>query len=114
MYCTECGRRLEDEGNYCPYCGTKRTMSNPAKPTEVTIPPKKGAMLIRFTLVLVLCCAVMYFLTQIYSCDRCHKDYVGASYFDMYGEGTMCKECAQNYWYPFPIDSAKQTFRPLN
>ena len=53
MYCTECGRRLEDEGNYCPYCGTKRIMSNPAKPAEVANTSKKGATLIRFMLILI-------------------------------------------------------------
>lgn len=23
MYCTNCGRQIEDGERYCPYCGTK-------------------------------------------------------------------------------------------
>lgn len=36
MYCVKCGRQLQDEANYCAYCGTKVYRSKPAEnPVEI-------------------------------------------------------------------------------
>lgn len=117
MFCTECGKRMREGAIFCPYCGTKQgnSSSNPAANPKSADPGASHAPASRKSsplfaagpiILIAVLALVFYFVSTAYTCDVCEATYIGASYYDL-GNGTMCKECAQDYWAPFPVENYK-------
>lgn len=119
MFCTECGKRMREGAIFCPYCGIKQSVSIPApkntpdstpktkNPDPPVVKPTRPGSFISPILVVAVIAVVLYFVSTAYDCDSCGLTQVGSSYYDVDGGGKMCKECAEDYWAPFPVENYK-------
>ena len=122
MFCIECGKQLRESAIFCPYCGVKQhvsittTKSTPdgtpktKKPDTTKLPVAKqtrsGSFIVPI-LAIAAIAVVLYFVSTAYDCDSCGSSQIGSSYYDVDGGGKMCKECAEDYWAPFPVENYK-------
>ena len=109
MFCMNCGSKLEEDSRFCTACGASvkgngdikirrdSEETNQVSKSGINTGRKKapwGAI----TLCVVIV-GVILLLTNIHTCDWCHKTYVGAQYYDMWDTSElMCKDCALEYY----------------
>lgn len=97
MFCVKCGNKLEEGSRFCTACGAKVKGNSDIK-RERDLEETKKVPWGFITLGAVIVGAVLL-LTNIHTCDWCHKTYVGAQYYDMWDTSElMCKDCALEYY----------------
>lgn len=66
-----------------------------------TMKKRKWGMIVAICLICSLCCAC----GQKYTCSRCGKS-VSEAYYDPFDtDSYFCKDCAKEYFAPFPYTS---------
>ena len=53
---------------------------------------------------LIMVAALMTACGEDFVCDECEESFHGTSYYDVHGDGTMCADCAKEYWLPFDYE----------
>lgn len=109
MFCMNCGNKLEEGSRFCTTCGASVKKNSDIKVKEdskeinqiselgmKTESKKVPWGLITLGAVII---GAILLLTNIHTCDWCHKTYVGAQYYDMWDTSElMCKDCAMEYY----------------
>lgn len=97
MFCMNCGNKLEEDSRFCTACGTSVKKNGDIRGERDSKEPKKVPW--GFIILGAVIVGGILLLTNIHTCDWCHKTYVGAQYYDMWDTTElMCKDCALEYY----------------
>lgn len=127
MYCENCGNKIPDTSQFCSFCGNKvnQVVSSPKQSipsflkvnSNSSIRSNRGSSKSSVPIgAICLIIAVIITLVALYSdgiriwkCDECGKVFFGKAYYiDMDYDTTVCKDCAESYWYPFPYQNYRK------
>ena len=56
MKCSNCGKEIAEDSQFCEYCGTKTNLTAPIEETVASPNSKKG--LITFLVIVLFCCFI--------------------------------------------------------
>lgn len=104
MFCMNCGNKLEEGSKFCTACGKSVIGINDVKvEQEASLVGSntngKRKMPRGFIVFGVVIIGTIILLTNVHTCDWCHKTYVGAQYYDVWDTNElMCKDCAMEYY----------------
>lgn len=128
MYCSQCGKKLEDESKFCSNCGmpvkgqedvieinqddTIKTVQNEIVQSEDETKTKGETgqnILTGVIIILLIPIAILAASINMRTCDWCDEKFFGSGYYDAYdADSTICKECAMEYYAPFPYENYKK------
>ena len=73
MKCSNCGKEIAEDSQFCEYCGTKTNLTAPIEETVASPKSKKG--LITFLVIVLFCCFTC--IAWMINREMTYQDYIG-------------------------------------
>lgn len=124
MYCKNCGKEIVEGGSFCSGCGTKVEITkeeedgkqeqdssnyNVSTSSRDDFKEEKKKMVKAIVVIGIIVAIIVFCFASASApkCKFCHKKIIGAAY-EYYDEEVMCKECAEEFYYPLDIDNFRR------